>query len=191
MVALDKNVITSETDDKGVIVSVSEAFCEISGYKKDELIGKTHNIMRHPDMSSEIFEDLWKTIKEEKIWIGEIKNFKRNGEFYWCKVVITLKCTNEGADCGYTAIKYDITDKKAVEDLTANLEVKIAQRTVDLKMAKKEIEATHKYTKDSIEYASLIQEALIPRENSMTTFFNDHFVTWIPKNTVGGDSQNI
>ena len=187
MVALDKNVITSEIDEDGNIVNVSEAFCKISGYSKDELIGKSYDIMKHTDMPEAIFENLWKTIRSDKTWKGEIKNLKKDGGYYWVKVIFSPKCTDKGANCGYTSINYDITDKKEVEDLTVNLELKIKERTIDLDLAKKEIEDTHKHTRDSIEYASLIQGALIPQKGAMLPYFKDHFVTWIPKDTVGGD----
>jgi len=77
--------------------------------------------------------------------------------------------------------------KNELEDLTENLEMKVNERTKDLEKAKKEVEAIHKHTRDSIEYASLIQNALIPKDGVLTPFFSDHFVTWIPKDTVGGD----
>ena len=73
------------------------------------------------------------------------------------------------------------------EDLIDNLDEKIDERTKELKTAKKELEQINKHTKDSIEYASLIQGALMPKKNVMTPFFKDYFVTWIPKDTVGGD----
>ena len=59
---IDKNIITSSTNIKGEIASVSEAFCEISGYTKDELLGKNHNILKHPDMTNSIYKELWETI---------------------------------------------------------------------------------------------------------------------------------
>jgi len=74
-----------------------------------------------------------------------------------------------------------------IEDLINNLDHKIASRTKDLTIAKIEIEETHKHIQDSIEYASLIQSALIPLEGAMLPYFKDHFVTWTPKDTVGGD----
>ena len=61
------------------ITYVSEALCEISGFTQEELLGKQHNILRHPDMPSKVFEDLWNVIKEGKTWRGEIKNRKKSG----------------------------------------------------------------------------------------------------------------
>lgn len=59
----DKHVVFSKTDLKGVITDVSDAFCRISGYSRDELIGKPHNIVRHPDMPSSAFKDIWGLVK--------------------------------------------------------------------------------------------------------------------------------
>ncbi len=187
MRVMDKNVISSETDDKGIITYVSQAFCDISGYTKEELLGKQHNIIRHPDMPKEIFKDLWNILKSGKSWEGEVKNLKKDGGFYWVHAIITPKCTKAGASRGYTAIRYDITAKKEVEDLTINLEVKIEERTEDLNIAKKEIEATHKHTRESIKYASLIQGAVVSSQEDMIPFFKDLLVHWEPKDTVGGD----
>ncbi len=187
MNVMDKNVITSETDDKGIITYVSEAFCKVSGYTKEELLGQQHNMLRHPDMPSSVFKDLWETLKANKTWEGEVKNLKKSGEFYWVYTIISPKCTESGASCGFTAIRYDITDKKAVEDLSAHLEEKVKERTEELHIAKQEIEATHKHTRDSIEYAALIQSALLPDESMMKNYFQDYFVHWMPKDTVGGD----
>ena len=79
----DKNVIFSKTDLKGVITHVSEAFCKISGYTKKELIGQNHNIIRHPDMPKEVFKYLWDSLKKgEKVNL-EVKNKKKDGEYYW------------------------------------------------------------------------------------------------------------
>ena len=79
----DKNVIFSTTDLKGIITHVSEAFCNISGYTREELIGQNHNIVRHPDMPKEAFKYLWNELKEEKSVRLEVKNRKKNGDYYW------------------------------------------------------------------------------------------------------------
>ncbi len=184
---VDKYVIMSEADNEGIITKASEAFCKISGYTKEELIGKPHNIVRHPDMPKDLFQELWEAIKAGSVWSGEIKNRRKDGKYYWVSAIITPKCTDIGASCGYTSIMYDITDKKRVEDLTRNLEIKVVERTQDLEEAKKEIEEIHSHTKDSIKYASLIQNALIPDNKLFKNFFNDYFVIWSPKDIVGGD----
>ncbi len=111
---IDQNIIISRTDLKGIITSVSTAFCEISGYTALELIGQPHNIVRHPDTPKEIFEDLWKTIQSGKIWTGEIKNLKKDGNIYWVEATIAPEYNTNGEMNGYSAIRHDITYKKEV-----------------------------------------------------------------------------
>ena len=115
---VDKYVITSSTDEKGIIRSVSKAFCKISGYSREELIGKNHNIVRHPDMPNSVYDDLWQTIQSGKTWSGEIKNAKKDGGFYWVDVNIAPQFDQQGEITGYTAIRQDITDKKHIEQLS-------------------------------------------------------------------------
>ncbi|MEA1915197.1 MAG: PAS domain-containing sensor histidine kinase [Campylobacterota bacterium] len=121
---INQNVIISKTNLKGIITDVSEAFCQITGYTKDELIGKNHNIVRHPDMKSEVFENLWKTIREDQQWEGEVKNLKSDGGYYWVHAVIKPYYTN-GIKAGYTSVRHDITDKNTIKDLNESLEDRI------------------------------------------------------------------
>lgn len=113
---VDQYVITSQTNKYGIITYASEAFCNISGYTKKQLIGQNHRIIRHPDMAPEFFEELWKTISSGNIWHGEIKNRNSNGGFYWVDTTITPMIEN-GEIQGYTAIRHDISDKKIIEEL--------------------------------------------------------------------------
>lgn len=88
-IELDKNIlIVSETNEKGIIVYANSDFCKISGYTKDELIGKPHNIVRHSDMPKSAFKHLWDTIKSGKTWTGVVKNATKNGGFYWVYATI-------------------------------------------------------------------------------------------------------
>ena len=88
-IELDKNIlIVSETNEKGIIVYANSDFCKISGYTKDELIGKPHNIVRHSDMPKSAFKHLWDTIKSGKTWTGVVKNSTKNGGFYWVYATI-------------------------------------------------------------------------------------------------------
>jgi len=115
---VDKNVIVSSTDPKGIITDASEAFCTISGYTKEELIGHPHNIVRHPDMPAELFADLWQTIRSGSSWHGEIKNRAKDGKAYWVNTIITPTIDDAGRISGYTAIRQDITEKKRNEVLS-------------------------------------------------------------------------
>lgn len=112
---VDKYVITSITDPNGIIKYASEAFCDISGYTKEELIGKNHHILKHPDMPAKVYADLWATISSKKSWSGEIKNRKKNGDSYWIRANIEPILDSDGDILGYQAIRQDITDKKTIE----------------------------------------------------------------------------
>lgn len=114
---IDQYVITSQTDKNGIILYVSDAFCKISRYARGELIGKNHRIIRHPDMPDSLFKDLWMTITSGKIWHGEIKNLKADGGYYWVDTTISPNIV-EGEIIGYTAVRYDISDKKIIEELS-------------------------------------------------------------------------
>lgn len=114
----DENVISSSTDSKGIIKYVSQAFCDIAGYEKDELIGQPHNVVRHPEMPSSTFEDLWSTVKSGQTWMGEVKNIRRDGTFYWVKAVIEPNYNSKGEIIGFTSIRQDITDKKRIYELS-------------------------------------------------------------------------
>jgi aerotaxis receptor len=79
----DDTLILSTTDVKGRITYVNQTFIEVSGFSEDELIGKSHNIVRHPDMPPGAFSDLWKTLQAGKPWTGLVKNRRKNGDYYW------------------------------------------------------------------------------------------------------------
>jgi aerotaxis receptor len=76
-------LIVSRTDLKGIITYANETFAEISGYSVEELVGKPHNIVRHPDMPKVIFSDLWKKLETRGQWSGYIKNLRKDEGFYW------------------------------------------------------------------------------------------------------------
>jgi methyl-accepting chemotaxis protein len=82
-------ILASRTDTRGIITYANKAFIEISGFSEAELLGKNHNLVRHPDMPPQAFEDLWDTVKAEKPWTGIVKNRCKNGDFYWVKATVT------------------------------------------------------------------------------------------------------
>lgn len=120
---VDENVITSKTDLKGTITYVSEAFCTISGFSKEELLGKQHKIVRHPDMPKSIFKAMWETITDGGTWQGEIKNLTKSGGYYWVDTIISPSFDLNGNMEGYTAIRHDITDKKRIEEMSVTDEL--------------------------------------------------------------------
>ena len=112
-----QHVIASKTDLKGNITYVSDAFCDISGYSKKELLGKPHNIVRHPDVSKDFYKKMWTTIKSGKSFSGELKNKKKDGSAYWVGVEISPDYNKLGEHIGYSAIRTNISKQKALEEL--------------------------------------------------------------------------
>lgn len=115
---IDKYVIYSSTNLAGTITEVSSAFCAITGYSREELLGKKHNIIRHPSMPSQLYKEMWESISNDRTWTGEIKNLKKDGTSYWVLSTISPKFDRYGKKIGYTSIRQDITDQKIVEELS-------------------------------------------------------------------------
>lgn len=96
--------IVSRTDLKGIITYANDTFVEISGFTREELIGKNHNIVRHPDMLPAAFSWLWDTMKEGRPWTGIVKNRAKNGNFYWVNaLVVPVRKNNE--TIGYMSVR--------------------------------------------------------------------------------------
>lgn len=107
--ALEASAIVSKTDTKGFITYANRSFEEISGYTKDELIGKPHNIVRHPKMPKKIFKVLWETILDGQIWKGIIKNRKKDGTSYIVQSTIVPILNRDGVPIEFIGIRHDIT----------------------------------------------------------------------------------
>ncbi|MBP9490397.1 MAG: response regulator [Aliarcobacter sp.] len=122
--AVDASAIVSKADIHGNITYVNKTFCEVSGYTKEELLGKPHNIVRHPDMPKEIFRDLWETIKSKKIFKGIIKNRNKNGSFYYVASTIVPILDKNEEIIEYLSLRYDIT-----ELVEARKKAEIAQKS--------------------------------------------------------------
>lgn len=118
------HIIASKTDLKGNITYVSDAFCDISGYTRKELIGKPHNIVRHPDVAKEFYTNMWKIIKSKKNFSGEVKNKKKNGQDYWVSIEISPDFDKLGKHIGYSAIRTNISRQKQLEDLLSSKDKK-------------------------------------------------------------------
>ena len=114
---VDISNIVSKTDAKGKIIYVNKKFEEISGYKEEELLGKSHNIVRHDTMKTEVFKDLWKRIKiDKKPWKGKIKNRKKDGGFYWVETIINPILDENNNILEFIAIRTDITEKEKFKE---------------------------------------------------------------------------
>ena len=108
--AIEKTMIVSRTDPRGIITYVNDRFAEVSGYRESELMNRSHNIIRHPDTPSALFKELWTTIKAGKIWKGEIKNRTKAGDAYYVKSTIYPLVDENGQIVEYIGLREDVTE---------------------------------------------------------------------------------
>ncbi len=122
--AIDKSSIVSKANAKGIITFVNDAFCKISGYDREELIGKSHNIIRHPDTPSSVFKTIWENLRNKKSWKGVIKNRSKDGSSYYVDSYIRPIVNDDGEVTEYIGIRHDITElEKYRQDIEKELSI--------------------------------------------------------------------
>jgi aerotaxis receptor len=109
-------VLISETDLSGIILHANDAFCALSGYSREELIGQPHNIVRHPSMPAELFQHLWSTIKGGRVFRGIIKNQAKDGGHYWVKCTM-MPVFEKNEIVRYVSARHLIEDDNLAEEL--------------------------------------------------------------------------
>ncbi len=114
--AIDASFLVSKTDRDGIITYANNMFCEVSKYSKDELIGKSHNIVRDSSVPSSLFKELWDTIKQKDIWRGQIKNRDKSGNRYFIYATIFPLVDKGGEILEYIAIGNNITERVELEN---------------------------------------------------------------------------
>ncbi len=113
--AINQHAIVSATDEHGTIVEVNDKFCSISGYSREELTGRNHNIVKsgiHPDS---LYRDMWTTITGGSVWQGTVCNRKKDGGYYWVEATIVPILDEDGRPWRYISIRTDITALKMSE----------------------------------------------------------------------------
>ena len=140
---IDKNIITTTTDINGILIDVSEAFCKISGYKKNELVGSSFSKLKDKYMSCEIFDSMWKTISQGNIWEGEIRNINKSGDYFWLYCTIEPVVDKNNNIIEFFSINKDITNTKKLKEtlLDQKLIIDIKTQTAH-KQRDKAIEAS-------------------------------------------------
>lgn len=149
--AIDASNIVSKTDICGYITFVNDEFCNISKYSRDELIGQNHNIVRHPDVSPEVFKRLWKTILAKKVYKGIIKNLAKDGSVFYLNATIIPILDENGDIEEFVAIRHDVTEvvelnerlmatRIELKKLNLSLEEKVKEQTKELLELNKSLE---------------------------------------------------
>jgi len=140
---IEKNNIVSKTDTEGIITFVSDEFCTISGFTRDELIGKKHNLIKHPDMQEESFKEMWDTILNKEIYKGTIKNLSKNKKTFYLNTIIFPILDKSDKIIQFVALRYDVTETfianekleikdKELKTLNLMLEEKVKKQTIEL-----------------------------------------------------------
>lgn len=126
--AVDTSTIVSKTNLTGRITYVNDTFCKISQYTSDELLGESHNIVRHPDVPSYVYKNMWDTIQSKKQWKGIIKNRAKDGSEYIVDSVIIPLLNSQNEIIEYLAIRHDITELEHYkEDLQKQLNIAVKE----------------------------------------------------------------
>lgn len=118
-VGVQNRPIISKTNLKGIITFVNTPFCKLSGYSKEEVLGKPHNIIRHPDMPKKVFREMWNTILQGKEWNGIVKNLRKDGKYYWVDATITPIKDENNDIIGFISARRKVSDdvKKEYEKI--------------------------------------------------------------------------
>lgn len=124
---MDEHAIVSITDVRGVIIYVNDKFCQVSGYSRKELLGQNHRIMKSNEHSPELFAGMWQTITNGTSWHGELKDHKKDGDYYWAQATIVPFLDKQGNPIKYVSVRTDITARKDAERAS-----RVFEKTLDL-----------------------------------------------------------
>lgn len=181
--------LVTRTDLKGKIVDCNDAFIEISGFDKQELVGSSHNIVRHPDMPPQAFAQMWNRLKAGYPWRGLVKNRCKNGDHYWVEAVV-VPVRKNGEVIGYLSVR-SAPQPQAVQDAEALYAKLIAQPNQKLSSSARGLAAISLRTKiwcaTALSVVSLVAGTGIGMwgiHHSNETLGNLHDQSMIPLNVI-------
>jgi len=154
---VDLSSIVTKTDLSGRITYTNDKFCEISGYTREELIGKAHKIVRHPDVDKAVYKEMWERIQNKQPWQGVIKNRTKNGGEYIVDSVISPILDSSGNITEYISIRKDVTEmfnlKHEVEETQTELLITLGY------VGESRSKETAYHVRRVAEYAKILAEA--------------------------------
>ncbi|WP_419764382.1 MAG: response regulator [Arcobacter sp.] len=170
---IESVAVISKTDLNGIITYVDDAFCDVTGYTKEELIGQNHNIVRHPENPKEVYKNLWDTIQSGKNWEGKVRNIDKKGNSWYAKSTIFPIYDDKNENIiEYMAVRFIVTDEYEEKRELAS---KLIKNTVTQKSTLKENETLKSHIhsqndsinslKQRIEKLSLQKQKLLSQLN--------------------------
>jgi len=142
---LDSASLVSKTDKQGKITFVNQKFMDVSGYTEAELVGKTHALVNSGHHSKAFWKDFWATIGKGGTWTGDVKNKKKNGQYYWVQTHASPERDKEGNITGYIAIRHDVTKEKEAQEQLLELKNDAEQNLQDYRLESKRQNTQHNY----------------------------------------------
>ena len=128
----ENEFIYSRTDLKGQITEANEAFCQVSGFTREELLNQPHNIVRHPDTPPMLFSDMWYTLHKGEPWRGTLKNRSKDGAFYWVDTCV-VPVRQHDCTIGYMSVRTEATREQiAAKYLTPEINGLLSAQTAKL-----------------------------------------------------------
>ncbi len=167
---MDKTSLITITDLQGTIMYANDLLCEISGFARKELIGKTHKVFRHPDIGSDTIDAAMRMVAEGKTWSGMIKNQSKTGSIFWCHTSVAPVLDQNNKPFKLIWMRNDITSLKRTE-----LELLAAKEQADQRLL------------ENVKNAFRIQSTILPSEQDMQEAFPLSFLINSPQQNVSGD----
>lgn len=115
---IDRYVIAITVDLNGNIQTASKAFCDLTGYTSEDIVGQSYLILRHPQQRASIYQNMWRTLIKGNSWHGELLGLSKDGKDFWLEVNIDPIVDTHGDTIGYIAILQDITQRKRIEQMS-------------------------------------------------------------------------
>ncbi|MEM2966190.1 MAG: ATP-binding protein, partial [Candidatus Nitrosocaldaceae archaeon] len=164
--ALDTTAIVSVTDNEGRILKVNKRFIEISGYSEEELLGNTHKVLKSGYHDPSFFKNMWDTISDGRIWMGEIKNKTKDGRYYWVNATIVPFLDENNKPKQYISIQHDIT---ALKDIEEQLQRALKKNEESAKIIKEQLEELEKANIELLRKDKLKDEFLSMASHELKT----------------------
>jgi len=143
---INEYVPISQTDLDGNITYINDAFCNLVGYEKDELIGQNHRLLRHPDTKESLYQNLWSKLLDDKSWKGILRNIRKDDEVIWANLTIEPMYNHLNKKIGYISTRENISDKKELEYMSDHdILTKAKNRRSFERELHKQIKNAHRY----------------------------------------------